>query len=96
MAGPSCQLDGNQLLSMMVSLDRDVTTTATMQRAGTQVTANDDESSIGGLRNVAGHQAEQANARLPIEAMKSSANTIADVSRQCEHHTGKLRTGKEK
>ena len=27
---------------------------------------------------------------LPIEAMKYSANTIAEVSYQCEHYTGKL------
>ena len=45
---------------------------------------------FGGLRSVAGHQLEQADAMLTIEAMKSSANIITDVSRQCGHYTGKL------
>ena len=89
--GASCQLDQNQLQSVKVSLDRDVTTNATMQRVGTQLTTNNVESGIGGLRIVAGHQVEQADSMLPIEAMKSSANTIAGVSRQYEHYTGKLR-----
>ena len=75
---------------MKVSLDRDVTATATIQRVGTQLTTNNVESSIGSSRSVAGHQAEQADAMLPIEAMKSSANTITEVSPQYEHHTGKL------
>ena len=81
----------NQLQSMKVWLDREATTTARLQRAGTPLTTNNVESGIGGLRSVPGHQAELADARLPIEAMKASANTIADISRQYEHHTGKLR-----
>ena len=54
------------------------------------MTTNNVESGIGGLRSVAGHQVEQTDTMLPIEAMISSANTIADVSRQYEHYTGKL------
>ena len=42
------------------------------------------------MRSVAGHQAERADSMLPAEAMKYSANTIADVGRQYEHYTGKL------
>ena len=61
-----------------------------MQRGGTQLTTNNVESGIGGLRIVAGQQVEQADSMLPIEAMKSSANTIAGVNRQYEHYTGKL------
>ena len=57
---------------MDVPLDQKATTTAT----------NIVESGIGDLRSVAGHQAEQADSMLPIEAMNISANTIADVSHQ--------------
>ena len=45
---------------------------------------------FGGLRTVAGQKVEQVDARLPIEAMKSSVNTIADVSRQYERYSGKV------
>ena len=45
---------------------------------------------IGDLRSVAGHQAERADSMLPTEAMKYSADTIADVSYQYEHYTQKL------
>ena len=45
---------------------------------------------MGGLKSFVGHQAEQANSMLPIEAMKSCVNTIADVSFLYEHYTGKL------
>ena len=99
--GASCQLDENQILSMIVSLDRDVTTTATMQRAGTQMTTNNVESGIGGLRSVAGHQAEQADAMLPIEAMKFSANTLAytrrlrDRNKCVAKHFSVIRSGKK-
>ena len=34
--------------------------------------------------------AERADSMLPVEAMKYSANTIADVGYQYEHHTRKL------
>ena len=61
-------------------LDQKATTTAT----------NKFESGIGDLRSVAGHQAEQADPMLPIEAMKYSANTIADVSHEYERYAGKL------
>ena len=63
-------LKQSQLQSMKVSLERGGTTTAAIQRVGTQLTTNNVESGIGGLRSVAGHQAEQADAMLPIEAMK--------------------------
>ena len=72
-------------------MDQKVTTTATKQRALTQLTTNNVESGIGGLRSVAGHQAERADSMLPVEAMKYSANAIADVNYQHEHCTGKLR-----
>ena len=88
--GASCQLDENQLQPMDVSLNRNATTTATKQRAGTQLTTNNVESCIGGLRSVAGHQDERAESMLPIEAMKFSMNTVTDVSHQCEHYTGML------
>ena len=42
------------------------------------------------MRSVAGHQAERADSMLPVEATKYSANTIADVGYQYEHHTGML------
>ena len=48
------------------------------------------ENCLGGLRNVAGHQAEQADSMLPVEAIKFSANTVADVSYQYNHYTEKL------
>ena len=51
------------------------------------MTANNVESGMGGWKSVARHQAEQADSILPIEAVKYSANTIADVSRQ---YTGKV------
>ena len=50
--GASCQLDQHQLQSMKVSLDPKATTTATKQRAGTQLTTNNVESGIGDLRSV--------------------------------------------
>ena len=72
--GTSGQLDENQLPTMDVSLDQ----------------KNSVESGIGGSKSVAGHQAEQANSRLSIEAMKCSANKIGEVSHQYEDYTGKL------
>ena len=69
---------------MDVSLDQQTTTTATTQRAATQLAANNVESGIGDSKSVAGHQAEQADSILSIEAMKYSANTIAKVTYQCE------------
>ena len=48
------------------------------------------ETGIVDLRSVAGHQVERADSMLPIEAMKYSVNTIADVSYQYEHYTRKL------
>ena len=65
-------------------------TTATKQRAGTQLTTNNVESGIGDLRSVTGHQAARADSMLPVEATKYSWNTIADVGYQYEHYTGKL------
>ena len=65
------------------------TTTATNQRAGTQLTTNSVVSGIGDLRSVAGYQAERADGLLPIEAMKYSAN-ITGASHQYEHYAGKL------
>ena len=88
--GASCQLDENQWQTMGVSPDQNATTNATKRRTETQLTTNSVESYIGGLRNVAGHQAERADVLLPFEAMKYSANTIADVSHQYEHCEGKL------
>ena len=75
---------------MDVSLDQRNTTTATKQRAATQLTTNNVESGIGDLKSVAEHQAEQADSMLPVEAMKYSSNTTADVSHQYEQYTGKL------
>ena len=71
-------------------LDQNATTITTKQSAGTQLTTNNVEVGIGGLRSVAGHQAERTDSMLPIEATKSSVNTMADVSHQYEHYTGKL------
>ena len=51
---------------------------------------NDVESGIGGSKSVAGHQAEQANSILSIEAMKCSANKTGEVSQQYEDYTEKL------
>ena len=64
--GASCQLDATQ----------NATTTATKQRAVTQLTTNSVEGGIGGLRSVAGHQDERADSMLPAEAVKYFANTI--------------------
>ena len=89
--GASCQLDENQLQLMDVSLDQKATTTATKQRAGTQLTTNNVGSGIGGLRSNAGHQAERTESMLTIEAMKkSSVNAIVDVSHKYDHYTRKL------
>ena len=65
-------------------------TTATKRRTETQLTTNSGESCTGGLRNVAGHQAERADVLLPVEARKFHMNTIADVRRQYEHCDAKL------
>ena len=78
--GAAPQLDVSQAQPMDVPLDQKATTTATKNV----------ESGIGDLRSVAGHQTEQADCMLPLQAMKYSANTIADVSRQYEHYAGKL------
>ena len=75
---------------MDVSLDQQDTAIATKQRAGTQLTTNNVEIGIGDLRSVAGHQAERADSMFPVEAMKYSANTIADVGYKDEHYTEKL------
>ena len=88
--GAAPQPDMSQARPMDVSLDQEAITTGTKQRAVTQLTSNNVESGIGDLRSVAGHQAERADSMLPSEAMKYSANTIADVSYQYEHYTGKL------
>ena len=66
----SCQLDENQLQTMDGSLNQNATITATLRTAETPWTTNLVEGCIGGLRNVAGHQAERADVLLPIEAMK--------------------------
>ena len=80
--GASRQLDENQ----------NVTTGATKQRAGTQLTPNNVEGCVGCLRSFDGHQAEQADWMLSVEAIKkSSANTTDDVSHRYDSHTGKLR-----
>ena len=84
------QLDENQWRTKDVPLDQKAITIDAKQRAVTQLTSNNYESGIGDLRSVAGHQAERADSMLPIEAMKYSANTIADVSYQFEHYTRKL------
>ena len=42
------------------------------------------------MRKFDGHQAEQADSMLPIEAMQYSVNKIGDVSPQCEHYAEKL------
>ena len=73
--GAAPQPDVSQAKPMDVPLDQKATTTAT----------NNVESSIGDLRSVAGHQAEQTESMVPPEAMKYSANTIADFSHQYEH-----------
>ena len=88
--GAAPQSDVSQAQPMDVSLDQQATATAAKQRAGTQLTANNVESGIGDLRSVGGYQAERADSMLPVEAMKYSANTIADVGYQYEHYTGKL------
>ena len=89
--GASGQLEQSQLQSMTVSLNRGgTTTTATVQRVRPRWITNTVEIGIGGLRSVVRHQAEQADVKLPIETMKSSANVIDDVSCQYEQHTGKL------
>ena len=88
--GAALQSDVSQAQPMDVSLDQKATTTAAKQRAGTQLTTNNVESGIGDLKKVAGHQAERADSMLPVEAIKYSANTIADVNHQYEHCTGKL------
>ena len=89
--GASCRLEQSQLHSMTVSLNRgDTTTTATVQRVRPRWITNTVESGIDGGRTVARHQAEQADVKLPIETMKSSANIIDDVSCQYEQYTGKL------
>ena len=80
----------DQLQTINVSLDQRNTTVATKQRAATQWTTNKVEGGIGDLKRVAGHQAEQADLILPLEAMKCSVNTIADVSNQDEHYTRKV------
>ena len=54
-------------------------TTATKKRAATQLVTNNVESGIGDLKSVAGHQAEQADSLLTIEAMKYSANKTGEV-----------------
>ena len=87
----SCQLDENQLQTMDGSLNQNATITATLRTAETPWTTNLVAGCIGGLRNVAGHQAERADVLLPIEAMKFYMNTTADVCRQYEHCDGKLR-----
>ena len=89
--GTSWQLDENLWKTMDVSVNPNATTTPTKQRTETQLMTNTVESCIGGVRNVAGQQAEQADVLLPIETMKYSTNTIADVSRQYEHCDGKLK-----
>ena len=80
--GASCQLDEKQLPATNVSLDQKTTTTATKQRSVTQLSTNNVDSGVGGLRSVAGHQVEQADSMLPDEALKYSANTIGEVSNQ--------------
>ena len=69
--GASCRLEQSQSQSMEVSLDRGGTTSATVQRVRPRWIINTVESGIGGLRSVARHQAEQADVKLPIEAMKN-------------------------
>ena len=86
----SCQPDENQLQTVDVSLDQKTTTTATKQRAATQLATNNVESGVGDSKSVAGHQTEQTESILPIQAMKYSANTIAEVSYQYEHFSRKL------
>ena len=82
----SARRESSQVQPMDVSLDQKATATATKQRAGTQLTTNNVESGFGVLRSVAGHQAERADSMLPVEAVKYSANTIADVGYQHEHY----------
>ena len=65
--GASWQRDEHQLPTMDVTLDQKATTTATKQRARTQLTTNNVESGTGDLRSVAGHQAERADSMLPVE-----------------------------
>ena len=79
--GESCQLDENQVQSMDVTLD---------QKATTTTSTNNVQRNIGYLRKCDGHQAEQSDSMLPIEAMKYSVNMIADVSHQYEHYARKL------
>ena len=87
----SRQLDENQLQPTDVSLDQNATTVATKQSAETQMTPDNVEGCIGGLRSFDGHQAEQADSMLPIKAMeKSSVNTIDDVSHWYDHCTRQL------
>ena len=75
---------------MDASLDQNTTTTVTKQTAATQLATNNVENGIGVSKSVAGHQSEQADSILSMEAMKYSANTIAEVSYQYEHYTRKL------
>ena len=58
--GASPQLDEEQVQPMDVSLNQSVTTSATKRRAETQLTPNNVESYIAGLRSFDGRQAEQA------------------------------------
>ena len=88
--GASWQLNENLSKTMDVSVNPNATTTPTKQRTETQLMTNAVESCIGGVRNIAGQQAEQADVLLPLEPMKNSTNTIADVSRQYKHCDGKL------
>ena len=58
--GASPQLDEEHVQPMDVSLDQSVTTSATKRRAEIQLTLNNVEGYIGGLRSFDGRQAEQA------------------------------------
>ena len=90
--GASWQRDENQLPTMDVSLGQKATRLLQKSKSRNTIDYNV-ESGIGDLRSVAGHQAQHADAMLPIEAMKFSANTIADVGYQYERQTGKLCDG---
>ena len=62
--GASPHLDENQSQPMEVSLDQSATTGATKRRAETQLTPNNVDCKIGGLRSFDGYQAEQADSML--------------------------------
>ena len=90
--GTSPQLDQEQVQQMDVSLNQNAKTSDTIRRTETQLTPNNFESSIGGLRSFDGHQAEQAHLLLASDVARDefSVDTIDDESRRYDYHTRKV------